>query len=158
MVKIQGLSGLQKICPYTLLLSLLPSSEIPCSWYRLDKMLCTQYQHYCLPCPLVLSQIYQWNEWYNQQLLVDPTSKAQVPLCRSGSPDLYDLKNRGHRHGRLMKSWQNRTNILEARSDREASTIVWSGRTLSCWSWLQPRSGIRSGQAWRGRMKWYYLF
>ena len=34
-------------------------------------------------------------------------------MCRSGGPDLYDLKNRRERHGRLMMSWQHRTDILE---------------------------------------------
>ena len=51
-------------------------------------------------------------------------SKAQVTLCRSGGPDLYDLKNRGHRHGRLMKSWQHRTNILEVRTVGKRSAMI----------------------------------
>ena len=34
-------------------------------------------------------------------------------MYQSSGPDLYDLQNRGHRHGRLMKSWQHRTDILE---------------------------------------------
>ena len=49
--------------------------------------------------------------------------KAQVTLCRSGGPDLYDLKHRRERHGQLIKSWQH---CLLGRetigSDREAST------------------------------------
>ena len=69
--------------------------------------------------------------------------KAQVTLCRFGGPDLYDLKNRRERHGRLMKSWQHRTDILEVcsvGSDREASTTKFYCKTLSCWSWLWLRS------------------
>ena len=50
--------------------------------------------------------------------------KAQVTLCRSGCPDLYDLKNRGHRHGRLMKSWQHRTDILEVCSIGKRSAVI----------------------------------
>ena len=69
-------------------------------------------------------------------------------LCRSGGPDLYDLKNRGHRHGRLMKSWQHRTDwhlgsLLRREaisSDREASTTKFYCKTLSCWSWLWLQS------------------
>ena len=49
---------------------------------------------------------------------------AQVTLCRSGCPDLYDLKNRGHRHGRLMKSWQHRINILEVRTVGKRSAVI----------------------------------
>ena len=50
--------------------------------------------------------------------------KAQVTLCRSGSPDLYDLKNRGHRHGRLMKLWQHCTDILEVCSVGKRSAVI----------------------------------
>ena len=50
--------------------------------------------------------------------------KAQVTLCRSGGPDLYDLKNRGHRHGQLMKSWQHRTDILEVCSVGKRSAVI----------------------------------
>ena len=54
-----------------------------------------------------------------------PTAcKAQVTLCPSGGPDLYDLKNRGHRHGRLMKSWQHRTDILEVCSVGKRSAEI----------------------------------
>ena len=52
------------------------------------------------------------------------SGKAQVTLCRSGGPDLYDLKNRGHRHGRLMKSWQHRTDILEVCSVGKRSAVI----------------------------------
>ena len=52
------------------------------------------------------------------------TAKAQVTQCRSGGPDLYDLKNRGHRHGRLMKSWQHRTNILEVGTVWKRSAVI----------------------------------
>ena len=45
-------------------------------------------------------------------------------MCRSGGPDLYDLKNRGHRHGRLMKSWQHRTDILEVCSVGKRSAVI----------------------------------
>ena len=51
--------------------------------------------------------------------------KAQVTLCRSGGPDLYDLQNRGHRHGRLMKSWQHCTDILEVCSVGKRSAVIW---------------------------------
>ena len=51
-------------------------------------------------------------------------AKAQVTLCRSGGPDLYDLKNRGHRHGRLRKSWQHRSNILEVRTIGKRSAMI----------------------------------
>ena len=51
-------------------------------------------------------------------------AKAQVTLCRSCGPDLYDLKNRGHRHGRLMKSWQHRTDILEVCSVGKRSAVI----------------------------------
>ena len=51
-------------------------------------------------------------------------SIAQVTLCRSGGPDLYDLKNREHRHGRLMKSWQHRTDILEVCSVGKRSAVI----------------------------------
>ena len=50
--------------------------------------------------------------------------KAQVTLCRSGGPDLYDLKNRRERHGRLMKSWQHRTDILEVCSVGKRSAVM----------------------------------
>ena len=50
--------------------------------------------------------------------------KAQVTLCRSGGTDLYDLKNRGHRHGRLIKSWQHRTDILEVCSVGKRSAVI----------------------------------
>ena len=50
--------------------------------------------------------------------------KTQVTLCRSGGPDLYDLKNHGHRHGRLMKSWQHRTDILEVCSVGKQSAVI----------------------------------
>ena len=50
--------------------------------------------------------------------------KAQVTLCRSGGPDLYDLKNCGHRHSRLMKSWQYRTDILEVCSVGKWSAVI----------------------------------
>ena len=50
--------------------------------------------------------------------------KAQVTLCRSGGPDLYDLKNRRERHGRLMKSWQHRTGILEVCSVGKRSAVI----------------------------------
>ena len=51
-------------------------------------------------------------------------SKAQVTLCRSGGPDLYDLKNRRERHGRLMRSWQHRTDILEVCSVGKRSAVI----------------------------------
>ena len=38
--------------------------------------------------------------------------------------DLYDLENRGHRHGRLMKSWQHRTDILEVCSVGKRSAVI----------------------------------
>ena len=72
--------------------------------------------------------------------------KAQVTLCRSGGPDLYDLKNRRERHGRLMKSWQHRTDILEVYSGGKRSAVIGKPVrqsftvTLSCWSWLWLRS------------------
>ena len=50
--------------------------------------------------------------------------KAQVTLCQSDGHDLYDLKNRGHRHGRLMKSWQHRTDILEVCSVGKRSAVM----------------------------------
>ena len=50
--------------------------------------------------------------------------KAQVTLCRSGGPDLYDLKNRGHRHGRRIRSWQDRTDILEVCSVGKRSAVI----------------------------------
>ena len=53
-----------------------------------------------------------------------PLPKAQVTLCRSAGPNLYDLKNRGHRHGRLMKSWQHRTDILEVCSVGKRSAVI----------------------------------
>ena len=56
--------------------------------------------------------------------LIIYVTKAQVTLCRSGGPDLYDLKNRGHRHGLLMKSWQHRTNILEVCSVGKWSAVM----------------------------------
>ena len=37
-------------------------------------------------------------------------------------------------------------------SGREASATILNCKTLSCWSWLQPRSGTRSDQEWRGRV------
>ena len=55
---------------------------------------------------------------------IGPHIKAQVTLCRSGGPDLYDLKNRGHRHGRLMKSWQHLTGILEVCSVGKRSAMI----------------------------------
>ena len=67
----------------------------------LNSKICTEL-HFCdqiVAIPLLL-------------MLCSP-DKAQVTLCRSGGPDLCDLKNRGHRYGRLMKSWQHRTDILE---------------------------------------------
>ena len=51
-------------------------------------------------------------------------SKAQITLCWSGGPDLYNLKNRGHWHGRLVKSWQHRTDILEVCSVRKRSAVI----------------------------------
>ena len=50
--------------------------------------------------------------------------KAQVTLCRSGGPDLYDLNNRRERHGRLMKSWQHRTDIFEVCSVGKRSAVI----------------------------------
>ena len=50
--------------------------------------------------------------------------KAQVTLCRSGGPNLCDLKNRGHRHGWLMKLWQHRTDILEVCSVGKRSAVI----------------------------------
>ena len=50
--------------------------------------------------------------------------KAQVTLCRSGGPDLYDLKNRRERHGRLKKSWQHRTDILEVCLVGKRSAVI----------------------------------
>ena len=41
-----------------------------------------------------------------------------------GGPDLYDLNNRGHWHGRLMKSWQHRTDILEVCSVGKRSAVI----------------------------------
>ena len=52
------------------------------------------------------------------------TFKAQVTLCRSGGPDLYDLKNRRERHGRLRKSWQHRTDILKVSSVGKRSAVI----------------------------------
>ena len=49
---------------------------------------------------------------------------AQVILFRSGGLDLYDLKNRRERHGRLMKSWQYRTDILEVCSVGQRSAVI----------------------------------
>ena len=57
-------------------------------------------------------------------LLNNITLKAQVTLCRSGGPDLYDRKNREHLHGRLMKSWQHRTDILEVCSVGKRSAVI----------------------------------
>ena len=60
------------------------------------------------------------------------SSKAQVTLCRSGGPDLYDLKNRGHGgspHGRETIG-----------CDREASATKFYCKSLWCWSWLWLRS------------------
>ena len=55
-------------------------------------------------------------------------------FCPSGGSDLYDLKNRGHRHGRLMKSWQHRTDILEVCSVGKRSAViakpVWQSFTV----------------------------
>ena len=50
--------------------------------------------------------------------------KAKVTLCRSGGPDLYDLKNRRERHGGLIKSWQHRTDILEVCSVGKRSALI----------------------------------
>ena len=50
--------------------------------------------------------------------------KAQVTLCRSGGPDRYYLKIRRERHGRLMKSWQHRTNILEVCSVGKRLAVI----------------------------------
>ena len=55
---------------------------------------------------------------------IDFICKAQVTLCRSGGPDLYDMKNREHRHGRLMMSWQHRTDILEVCSVGKRSAVI----------------------------------
>ena len=49
---------------------------------------------------------------------------AQVTLCRSGGPDLYYLKNRRERHGRLVKSWQHRTDVLEVCSVGKRSAVI----------------------------------
>ena len=67
-------------------------------------------------------------------------STAQVTLCRSGGPDLYDLKNRRERHGRLMKSLGSLLGWETIGSDREASTTKFYCKTLSCWPWLWLRS------------------
>ena len=70
-------------------------------------------------------------------------AKAQVTLCRSGGPDLYDLKNRREQHGRLIKSWQHRTDILVGKRSAVIGKPVrqsFTVKTLSCWSWLWLRS------------------
>ena len=72
---------------------------------------------------LHLSLIYQ----IIYQMISNPvrcSGKAQVILCRSGGPNLYDLKNRGHRHGWLMKLWQHRTDILEVCSVGKRSAVI----------------------------------
>ena len=68
------------------------------------------WRHHGLPCNILPFIVHE--------------AKAQVTLCRSGGPDLYDLKNRGHRHGRLMKSWQHRSNILEVRTIGKRSAMI----------------------------------
>ena len=65
-----------------------------------------------------------WQVQYDIAITTTLCVKAQVTLCRSGGPDLYDLKNRGHRHGRLMKSWQHRTDILEVCSVGKRSAVI----------------------------------
>ena len=64
------------------------------------------------------------NKWRNYITVVSYDAEAHVTLCRSGGPDLYDLKNRRHRHGRLMKSWQHRTDILEVCSVGKRSAVI----------------------------------
>ena len=50
---------------------------------------------------------------------------AQVTLCRSGGPDLYDLKSRGERHGR---SWSRSNVVLPSwKSARSGKDRQWSG-------------------------------
>ena len=61
---------------------------------------------------------------FNEDKNIPTSLKAQVTLCRSGGPDLYDLKNRGHRHGGLMKSWQHHTDILEVCSVGKRSAVI----------------------------------
>ena len=52
----------------------------------------------------------------------------------TGGLDLYDLKNRRERHGRLTKSWQHRTDILEVCLVGKRSAVigkpVWQSFTV----------------------------
>ena len=73
--------------------------------------------------------------------------KAQVTLCRSGGPDLYDLKmswtSAWSAHEVVATSYWHLGSLLGREtigSDREASTTKFYCKTLSCWSWLWLRS------------------
>ena len=65
-----------------------------------------------------------WSSYWTNSFDCHQLGKAQVTLCRSDGPDLYDLKNGGHRHGRLIKSWQHRTDILEVCLVGKRSAVI----------------------------------
>ena len=96
---------------------------------------------------------------YLKQLCSFTNFIAQVTLCRSGRSRTLrsEISWRTARSAHEVVStsyWHPGSPHGRERigSDREASTTVLNCKTLSCWSWLQPPSGIRSDHVWRGRV------
>ena len=80
----------------------------------------------CVPNHLIYHAQLIWNMMRSRpNSVINTFYETNIhSFCRSGGPDLYDLKNRGHRHGRLMKSWQHRTDILEVCSAGKRSAVI----------------------------------